>query len=109
MNMLDPNDDPSIVNTPKTRNADGSQKVAFSTNDGDSQQQIIPVQSSGPCCQDEVRYGILTTSGYDDNKIVKDQNELERRGYMQQPNDWKNVEMTGYAKLISTTRSSFCC
>jgi hypothetical protein len=24
MNMLDPNDDPSIVNTPKTRNADGS-------------------------------------------------------------------------------------
>jgi hypothetical protein len=110
MNMNDPNNDPRTVNTPKmTQNADGSWKVAFSNNDGDLQQQqiIIPIQSSGTCCQDEVRYSILTSSGYDDNKIVIDQSELEGRGYMQSPNDWKNVEMTGYAKLISTTGSSF--
>ena len=88
MNMLDPNNDPRTINTPKmTQNADGSWKVAFSNNNNNQQQQqqqiIIPIQSSGTCCQDEVRYGVLTTSGYDDNKIVKDQNELERRGYMQ--------------------------
>lgn len=108
MNMNDPNNDPRTVNTPKmTQNADGSWKVALSNNDGDLQQQIIPTQPSGACCQDEVRYSILTTSGYDQNKIVTNQNELERRGYMQSPNDWKNVEITGYAKLISTTGSRF--
>jgi hypothetical protein len=110
MNMLDPNNDPRTVNTPKmTQNADGSWKVAFSNNNNNQQQQqiIIPIQSSGTCCQDEVRYGVLTSSGYDQNKIVIDQSELEGRGYMQLPNDWKNVEMTGYAKLISTTGSSF--
>jgi hypothetical protein len=26
---------------------------------------------------------------------------------MQSPNDWKNIEMTGYVKLLSTTGSSF--
>jgi hypothetical protein len=107
MNMLDPNNDASTINTPKmTQNADGSWKVGFD-NINNNQEQIIPIQSTGTCCQDEVRYGILTSSGYDDNKIVIDQKEFERRGYMQSPNDWKNVEMTGYAKLISTTGSSF--
>ena len=104
MNMLDPNNDARTVNTPKmTQNVDGSWKVAFNNN----QEQIIPIQSSGICCQYEVRYGILTSAGYDGNKIVIDQKVLERRGYMQSPNDWRNVEMTGYAKLISTTGSSF--
>jgi hypothetical protein len=112
MNMLDPKNDPRTANTPKmTQNADGSWKVAFSNgsnnNNNQQQQQIIPIQSSGICCQNEVRYSILTTSGYDDNKIILDQNELDSRGYMQSPNDWKNVEITGYAKLISTTGSSF--
>jgi hypothetical protein len=46
-------------------------------------------------------------SDYDESKIVIDQQELETRGYMQSPNDWKNVEMTGYVKLISTTGSNF--
>ncbi len=108
MNMLDPNNDARTVNTPKmTQNADGSWKVAFNNINNNKQEQIIPIQSSGICCQDEVRYGILTSAGYDENKIVIDQKQLERRGYMQSPNDWKNVEMTGYAKLISTTGSSF--
>ncbi len=98
MNILDPNNDPRTVNTPKmTQNADGSWKVAFSNNNNNPQQQqiIIPIKSSGTCCQDEVRYSVLTSSGYDDNKIVIDQNELEKQGYMQSPNDWKNVDITG--------------
>jgi hypothetical protein len=109
MNMFDPNNDPRTVNTPKmTLNVDGSWKVAFdNTNNNKQQQLVIPIQYSGTCCQDEVRYSILTSSGYDVNRIVIDQRELERLGYMQSPNDCKNVEMTGYVKLISTTGSNF--
>jgi hypothetical protein len=110
MNMQDPNNDPRTLKAPHmTQNADGSWKVAFNNNNNDNNnpQQIIPIQASGTCCQDEVRYGILTSSGYDENKIVIDQKELEKRGYMQSPNDWKNIEMTGYVKLLATTGSSF--
>ena len=105
MNMQDPNNDPRTAKTPHmTQNPDGSWKVAFNN----QQQQIIqPVQSGGNCCQDEVRYGALTSSGYDESKVVIDEKELETKGYMQSPNDWKNVEVTGYAKLLSTTGSSF--
>lgn len=103
MNMQDPNNDPRTVNTPQmSQNADGSWKVAFN-----NRKQILPIQASGNCCQDEVRYGVLTSSGYHNNKIVTNEKKLESRGYMQSPNDWKNVEMTGYVKLISTTGSSF--
>jgi hypothetical protein len=79
MNMLDPNNDPRTVNTPKmTLNADGSWKVAFdNTNNNKQQQLVIPIQYSGTCCQNEVRYSILTSSGYDESKIVIDQQELE--------------------------------
>ena len=106
MNMQDPNNDPRTFKNPRmTQNADGSWKIFF--NNGGNQQQIIPVQSSGNCCQDEVRYSILTSSGYNTSKITINEQKLEKRGYMQSHNDWKNVEMTGYAKLISTTGSSF--
>jgi hypothetical protein len=47
----------------------------------------------------EVRYGILTSSGYHPNLITTfNQTQLAKKGYMQSPNDWKNVEMTGYFK-----------
>ncbi len=106
MNMDNPNDDPrTFKNPPMTRNTDGSWKISF--NDNGNQQQIIPVQSSGNCCQDEVRYSVLTSSGYNTSKITINEQKLEKRGYMQSHNDWKNVEMTGYAKLISTTGSNF--
>ncbi|MGC2573002.1 MAG: hypothetical protein WA364_15940 [Candidatus Nitrosopolaris sp.] len=91
MKMLDPNNDPRTVNTPEmTLNEDGSWKVAFdNTNNNKPQQLVIPIQYTGTSCQDEVRYSILTSSGYDVNKIIIDQQELETRGYMQSPNDWR--------------------
>jgi hypothetical protein len=108
MNMQDPNNDPRTAKTPHmTQNPDGSWKVAFNNQQQQQQQTIQPVQSSGNCCQDEVRYGALTSSGYDESKVVIDEKELETKGHMQSPNDWKNVEVTGYAKLLSTTGSSF--
>jgi hypothetical protein len=109
MDMQDPNNDARTLKTPHmTPNSDGSWKVAFKDdNNNNNQQQIIPIQASGTCCQNEVRYGVQTSSGYDENKIVIDQKELEKRGYMQSPNDWKDVEMTGYVKLLGTTGSSF--
>ena len=106
MNMQDPNNDPRTFKNPHmTPNADGSWKIMF--NNDNNQPQILPIQGSGNCCQDEVRYSVLTSLGYDDTKISINEKDLEKRGYMQSPNDWKNVEMTGYAKLISTTGSSF--
>jgi len=53
----------------------------------------------------EVRYGVLTSSGYHPDLIsTLDQQALASKGYMQSPNDWKNVEMTGYFKVNSYTK-----
>jgi hypothetical protein len=50
----------------------------------------------------QVRYGVFTTSGYDPAKIeTLDHATIAQNGYMQSPNDWKNVEMTGYIKVNS--------
>ena len=57
----------------------------------------------------EVRYGILTSSGYHPKLITTlNQMQLAIKGVMQSPNDWKNVEMTGYFKVnhfISSTHN----
>jgi hypothetical protein len=54
----------------------------------------------------EVRYGVLTSSGYHPDLITTlNQEALAAKGYMQSPNDWKNVEMTGYFKVNSFTDS----
>jgi hypothetical protein len=54
----------------------------------------------------EVRYGILTSSGYHPKLITTfNQMQLATKGYMQSPNDWKNVEMTGYFKVNHFTSS----
>jgi hypothetical protein len=48
----------------------------------------------------KVRMHVFTSSGYNQSKIATyDHSELEDKGYMQSPNDWKNIEMTGYVKL----------
>ena len=49
---------------------------------------------------DEARISITTSSGYNSSKIVKDFSKLDidkgGRGYMQDPNDWKNTEWGFY-------------
>lgn len=49
-----------------------------------------------------VRYHAYTSSGYHPELITTyNQKSLATKGYMQSPNDWKNVEMTGYIKVNS--------
>lgn len=68
-----------------TQNADGSWKI----------------QST------QVRMGVYTSTGYDPGAIqTYERNVLAAQGYMQAPNDWRNVEMTGFVKVNSTTASS---
>jgi hypothetical protein len=84
----DPQNDPRIGGPPTSfvqQNNDGTWKV----------------QST------EVRYGVLTSSGYHPDLITTlNQNTFAAKGYIQSPNDWKNVEMTGYFKVNSFTDSN---
>ena len=50
---------------------------------------------------DQVRYGVFTTSGYNPEDVELDHGVLAERGYMQSPNDWRDVELTGYVKMNS--------
>jgi hypothetical protein len=90
MNIDDPGNDPRIGGEgPSTtfvqQNDDGSWKVQNT----------------------EVRYGALTSSGYHPDLIsTLDQQALAAKGYIQSPNDWKNVEMTGYFKVNSFTEAT---
>ncbi len=45
------------------------------------------------------RLNIVTSGGYDHNRCVLDWNVLKTRKYMQNPQDWKNVEITGYVRI----------
>jgi F5/8 type C domain len=78
MDMSD-GQDPRSRPPSMTKNSDGSFKV-----------------TSG-----QVRYGVFTTSGYNPDDIELDHGVLAERGYMQSPNDWKDVELTGYVKVNS--------
>ncbi|MEP0826876.1 MAG: carbohydrate-binding protein [Nitrososphaera sp.] len=80
MNMKDPNVDEDRFTTKDKikKNKDGSWKVK----------------------DDQIRMNVFTKSGYDPEEIeTYDQDVLASRGYMQDRNDWKNVEITGYVKL----------
>ena len=82
MNMNDITHDPrtsfTASNPTLTRNPDGSWKVSST----------------------QVRFNVFTSSGYHHELITTvNQQQLETKGYMQSPNDWKNVEITGYLKL----------
>jgi hypothetical protein len=73
--LLDSRFDPQH---PITQNPDGSWKIRH----------------------DEVRMSVFTSTGYSQKRIASyDRDVLARQGYMQAPNDWKNVEMTGYVRL----------
>jgi hypothetical protein len=51
---------------------------------------------------------VYTSTDYDQDKITTyNQKSLPTKGYMQSSNDWKNIEMTCYVKLISGSRDSF--
>ena len=85
MDMANPSDDKRFdpQNT-ITKNSDGSWKMK----------------------SDKVRMYIFTSTGYDKDKIATyDEKQLASKGYMQSPNDWKNVEMTGYIKLNAYSSS----
>jgi hypothetical protein len=74
----DPRFDPQAI---ITKNPDGSYKIT----------------------KQEVRMEVYPSTGYHQDKITTlNQRELAAKGYMQSLNDWKNVEMTGYVKLISS-------
>ncbi len=78
MNMNSPTSDSRNNPPPLTKNPDGSFKVTSS----------------------QVRWGVFTSSGYHPAQIATyNQKQLVPQGFMQSPNDWKNVEMTGYIKV----------
>jgi hypothetical protein len=79
MNMQDPNNDPRSSPPSMSKNSDGSWRVT----------------------SDQVRYGVYTSSGYHPDQVETDHGVLASRGYMQSPNDWKNVELTGQVKFNS--------
>ena len=86
MNMQSPTSDPRLSpGVTLTKNPDGSYKVTST----------------------QVRLQVFTSSGYHQNLITTyNQQVLAQKGYMQSPNDWKNVEMTGYLKVNSFTSST---
>ena len=77
--MQDPNHESRTSPPFMSKNSDGSWKV-----------------TSG-----QVRYGIYTSSGYHPDQITTlNQTQMEAKGYMQSPNDWKNIEITGIVKML---------
>lgn len=82
MNMASPTSDSRF--DPKdtiTQNSDGSWKIKSS----------------------KVRMNVFTSTGYHPERIATyNQQELAKKGYMQDSNDWKNVEITGFVKVNST-------
>ena len=82
-----PNDDPQFSpQTTLTKNSDGSFKVKST----------------------KVRMGVFTSSGFHPEQInTLDHHKIALVGYMQSPNDWKNVEITGYVKLNSGSNDNF--
>ncbi len=81
------NDDPRFSpQTTITKNSDGSFKVKST----------------------KVRMGVFTSSGFDPEKInTLNHNKIALAGYMQSPNDWRDVEITGYVKLNSGNNDNF--
>jgi hypothetical protein len=88
----DPNNDPR-TGTPNEgphttftgKNPDGSWKVQAS----------------------QVRYGILTSTFFQENQIkTLNQHQMAAQGFMLRPNDWKNVELTAYLRVVHATGSS---
>ena len=82
-----PNSDPQFSpQTMLTKNSDGSFKIKSM----------------------KVRMGVFTSSGFNPEKIdTLDHSKIAIAEYMQSPNDWRDVEMTGYVKLNSGNNDNF--
>ena len=82
-----PNSDPQFSpQTMLTKNSDGSFKIKST----------------------KVRMGVFTSSGFNPEKIdTLDHKKIAMAGYMQSPNDWRDVEITGYVKLNSGNNDNF--
>jgi hypothetical protein len=88
MDMDNPNNDPST----------DPQTTLIKNNDGNRSWKI---QNT------EVRYNVYTSSGFQPQLITTlNQTDLSKKGYMQSPSDWKNIEITGYFKINSFTNST---
>jgi hypothetical protein len=56
----------------------------------------------------QVRMNVYTSSGYHPERIsTYAQYQLATKGYMQDTNDWKNVEITGFVKVNSASDDNF--
>jgi hypothetical protein len=81
MNMQNPTADPRFdPQTNITKNSDGSYKIT----------------------KTEVRMEVNPSTGYNQDQVTTSNQRVDSKRYMQSPNDWKNVEMTGYVRLISS-------
>ena len=82
-----PDDDPRFSpQATLTKNSDGSFKVKST----------------------KVRMGVFTSSGFHPEQInTLNHNKIAQAGYMQSPNDWRDVEITGYVKLNSGNNDNF--
>jgi hypothetical protein len=57
---------------------------------------------------DQVRMNVFTSNGYHPERITTyNQQQLATKGYMQDPSDWKNVEITGFVKVNSGSGDNF--
>ena len=74
-----PEKDPQFrPQVPLSKNSDGSFKVT----------------------EGKIRMGVWPSTGNRPEKITTyDEKELEKKGYMESPSDWRNVEITGYVKF----------
>jgi hypothetical protein len=91
MNMSSPTSDPRFnLNNPYKHVGKSSiSKFNFTKNSDGSWKVISP----------KVRMEAYTSTGYNQSKMTTyNQSELAAKGYMQSPDDWKNVEITGYIK-----------
>ena len=95
MNMLNPLDDERFepINTVLNKTLYPFYTLTKNTDDGSWKITSITPET-------KVRMHVFTSTGYNQSKIATyDHTELASKGYMQSPNDWKNIEMTGYVKL----------
>ena len=84
MDMNNPSSDRRTLPPSMTKNSDESWKVTNT----------------------QTRYRVFPSTGWDRDYATLNQRELAQKGYMEDPNDWKNVEMTGYIRANSATSGS---
>ena len=56
---------------------------------------------------DKARWNVYTTAGYTGSDINKDHGQIASRGYMMNPKDWRDIEMTAYVKVTASSDDQF--